>query len=121
MMEVCANGFAEHRRGYFINSGSASEVMTGCRALMGIPNSGGFSLDAKGFFIEQCSWLLNKDFLQILRQGARVCAYSAREKVPECVQNSDDSYAQIKPIITKQIQEIKFHLYYRNSNISSTN
>jgi hypothetical protein len=50
MMEVCANGFAEHRRGYFIGSGSVSGVMTGWRALMGIPNGGGFSLDAKGFF-----------------------------------------------------------------------
>jgi hypothetical protein len=35
---------------YFISSGSASGVMTGWRALMGIPNDGGFSLDAKGFF-----------------------------------------------------------------------
>jgi hypothetical protein len=26
--------------------------MTGWRALMGIPNGGGFSLDAKGFFNE---------------------------------------------------------------------
>jgi hypothetical protein len=54
-MEVCANGFAEHRRGYFISSGSASGVMTGWRALMGIPNGGGgggFSLDAKGFSSE---------------------------------------------------------------------
>jgi hypothetical protein len=51
MMEVCANGFVEHRRGYFISSGSASGVMTGWRALMGIPNGGGFSLDVKGFFI----------------------------------------------------------------------
>jgi hypothetical protein len=51
-MEVCASGFAEHRRGYFISSESASGVMTGWRALMGIPNGGGFSLDAKGFFNE---------------------------------------------------------------------
>jgi hypothetical protein len=35
---------------YFISSGSASGVMTGRCALMGIPNDGGFSLDAKGFF-----------------------------------------------------------------------
>jgi hypothetical protein len=35
---------------YFISSGNASGVMTGRRALMGIPNDGGFSLDAKGFF-----------------------------------------------------------------------
>jgi hypothetical protein len=81
----------------------------------------GFFLDAKGFFIEQCSWLPNKDFLRILRQGVRVFAYSARGRVPECVQNSKDSYAQIKGIITRQIQRIKFHLYYRNSNIPIAN
>jgi hypothetical protein len=121
MMEVCANGFVEHRRGYFISSGSASGVMTGWRALMGIPNGGGFSLDAKGFFIEQCSWLPNKDFLRILRHGARVCAYSARGRVPECIQDSEDSYAQIKEVVTRQIQKIKFHLYCRNSITLSTN
>jgi hypothetical protein len=87
MMEVYANGFAEHQRGCFISSESASGVMTGWHALMGIPNGGRYSLDAKGFFIEQCSWLPNEDFLWILRQGARVYAYSARVKVPECVQD----------------------------------
>jgi hypothetical protein len=121
MMEVYANGFAEHQRGYFISSESASGVMTSWRALMGMPNGGGFSLDAKGFFIEQCSWLPNEDFLWILCQGARVCAYSAKVKVPECVQDSEDSYAQIKEIITRQIRNIKFHLYCRNSITPSTN
>jgi hypothetical protein len=29
MMDVYANGFGEHQRGYFISSGSASRVMTG--------------------------------------------------------------------------------------------
>jgi hypothetical protein len=67
MMEVYANGFVEHQRGYFISSESASGVMTGWRALMGIPNGGGFSPNAKGFFIEQCSWLSDKDFVRILR------------------------------------------------------
>jgi hypothetical protein len=95
--------------------------MTGWHALMGIPNGGVFFLNAKGFSIEQCSWLPNKDFLPILRQGARVCAYSARVKVPECVQGSEDSCAQVKEIITGQMQKIKFHLYCRNSNIPSTN
>jgi hypothetical protein len=66
VMEVYANGFAGYQRGHFISSESASGVMTGWRALMGIPNGGGFSLNAKGFFIEQCSWLPNKDFLRIL-------------------------------------------------------
>jgi hypothetical protein len=40
------------RESYFISSRNASGVMTGRRALMGIPNDGGFSLGAKGFFNE---------------------------------------------------------------------
>jgi hypothetical protein len=48
-MEVCANGFAEPWRGYFIGSGSASGVMNGWRVLMRIPN-GGFFLGCEGFF-----------------------------------------------------------------------
>jgi hypothetical protein len=55
MMEVYANGFAEHQEGYFISRESASGMMTGWCALMGIPNGGGFSPNAKGFSIEQCS------------------------------------------------------------------
>jgi hypothetical protein len=100
MMEVCANGFVEHRRGYFISSGSASGVMTCWRALMGIPNAWGFPWMQRVFSSRQCSWFPNEDFLQILRQGARVCAYSARGRIPECVQNSEDLYAQIKEVIT---------------------
>jgi hypothetical protein len=49
MMEVYVSGFAEHQGGYFISRESASGVMTGWRALMGIPNGGGFSPNAKGF------------------------------------------------------------------------
>jgi hypothetical protein len=56
----------------------------------------GFLSECEGFFIELCSWLPNKDFLRILRQGTRVCAYSARVRVPEYVQNSKGSHAQIK-------------------------
>jgi hypothetical protein len=70
-------------------------VITGWCALMGIPNSRGFFSNVKGS-IEQCSWLPNKDFLRILRQETRICAYSARVKLPECVQNSEGSHAQIK-------------------------
>jgi hypothetical protein len=58
-MEVCTSGFAEHQRGYFISSGDASGVMTGWRALMRIPNGGGFSLDVKVFSMKQCSWFPN--------------------------------------------------------------
>jgi hypothetical protein len=50
MMEVYANGFAGHQRVYFISSESASGVMTGWRAFMGIPNGEGFFLGCEGFF-----------------------------------------------------------------------
>jgi hypothetical protein len=86
--------------------------MTGWRALMGIPNGGGFPWMRRVFFIEQCSWLQNKDFLRILRQGARVCAYSPRVKVLECVQDSEDSYAQIKEVIVGGF-EIKPFVYQK--------
>jgi hypothetical protein len=46
---------------------------------------GVFPLDAKGFSAKQCSWFPNEDSLRILREEARVFAYSARRKVPECV------------------------------------
>jgi hypothetical protein len=107
-MEVCTSGFAEHRRGYFISSGDASGVMTGQRALMGIPNGEVFPWMRRVFSSKQCLWFPNEDSSQILRQGARVCAYSARGKVPECVQNNEDLNAQIKKVITKQVQKINF-------------
>jgi hypothetical protein len=114
MMEVCTSGFAEHRRGYFISSGDASGVMTGRRALLRIPNGGSFPLDVKGFSTKQCSWFPNEDSLPILRQGARVCAYSARGKVPEYVQNNGDAYAQIKKVITEQVQKINCYFIAEN-------
>jgi hypothetical protein len=108
-MEVYASGFAEHQGGYFISCENAMGVMTGWRTLMGIPNGRVFSLNAKGFFIEQCSWLSNEDFLRILRQGTRVCAYSARIKVPERVQSSKIRMINQRKIIATQMQELKFH------------
>jgi hypothetical protein len=83
---VYASGFAEHQGGYFISCESALGVMTSWRTLMGIPNDRVFLPECEGFFIEQCSWLPNEDFLRILCQGTGVCAYSARIKVPEFVQ-----------------------------------
>jgi hypothetical protein len=52
----------------------------------------GFIPECEGFFIEQCSWLPNTYFLLILGQGTRVCAYSDRVKVPECIQISKGSH-----------------------------
>jgi hypothetical protein len=100
MMEVCASGFAEHQGGYFISRESASGVMTGWRTLMAYIWSDtkrqGFLPECEGFFIEQCSWFPNKDFLRIPCQGTRVCAYLAKVKVLECVQSSESSHAPIK-------------------------
>jgi hypothetical protein len=73
------------------------------------------------FSTKQCSWFPNGDSLRILRQGARVCAYSARGGIPECVQSDEDSYAQIREVIMKQMQNINFHFYCRNSITPSTN
>jgi hypothetical protein len=67
----------------------------------------GFLPECEEFFTEQCSWLPNKDFLRILRQGTRVCAYSARVKAPECVQSSESSHAQIKGNYHKTNKEDK--------------
>jgi hypothetical protein len=49
VMEVYASGFAEHQGGYFISCENALGVMTGWRALMGIPNGRVFSPNAKDF------------------------------------------------------------------------
>jgi hypothetical protein len=46
----------------------------------------GFLSECEGFFIEQCSWSPNEDFLRILHQETGVCACSAKIKVPEFVQ-----------------------------------
>jgi hypothetical protein len=95
---------------YFISSGDASGVMTGRRTLMGISNNGGFSLDAKGLFNGIVFMIPNKDSLQVLRQGAKFCAYSARGKVSEYVQDNEDSYAQIRKVIkTTAKDKFSFH------------
>jgi hypothetical protein len=82
MMEVYANGFAEHQGSYFIGHESASEVMTGWRALMGIPNGGGFSPNAKVFSLNSVHGSRIRIFCGFCAKGARVCAYSARVKFP---------------------------------------
>jgi hypothetical protein len=80
VMEVYASGFAEHQGGYFIGCENALGVMTSWRTLMGIQSGRVFSLNAKGFFVEQCSWLPNEDFLRILRQGNKsLCVFGLDE------------------------------------------
>jgi hypothetical protein len=71
----------------------------------------GFLPECEGFLIEQGSWFPNKDFLWILCQGTRVCAYSARIKVAECVQNGKGSHAQIEGNHHKTSAEDKISLF----------
>jgi hypothetical protein len=86
-------------------------VMTGKRALMGIPNGRDFSPNAKSFSIAQCSWLPNKDFVHIRLE----------QKFPNAFKIVKVRMHRSREIITRQMQKIKFHIYCRNSNIPSTN
>jgi hypothetical protein len=88
VMEVCVSGFAEHQGGYLISCESALGVMTGWRTLMRIPNGRVFSPNAKGFSLNSVHGSRMRIFYGLYAKGTRVCAYSARIKVPECVQNS---------------------------------
>jgi hypothetical protein len=85
---------------------------------MGIPNGRVFSPSAKGFSLKQCSWFLAEDFL---RQGAKICVYSAKVKFPNAFEMLKIRMHGSKEIDTRKIQKMKFHIYCRNSIIPSTN
>jgi hypothetical protein len=70
--------------------------MTNWRTLIGIPNGRVFSPNAKGFSLNSVHGSRMRIFCGFYAKGARVCAYSARIKVPECVQKSKGSHAQIE-------------------------
>jgi hypothetical protein len=53
MKEECANGFAEHPAGYFIDRGGALGVMTGQYTLLEY-QAAGISTKCEGFSLEQC-------------------------------------------------------------------
>jgi hypothetical protein len=76
MIEVCTSGFAEHQRGYFISSGDALGVMTGRRALMRIPNGGGFFLGCEGFFDETVFMVPERGFsADSMPTGKSLCVF----------------------------------------------
>jgi hypothetical protein len=110
MMEVCTSGFAEHRSDDWP---ARIDGNTKRRRF--------FSLDAKVFSTKWYSWFPNEDSLRILLQGAKVCVNSARGKVPECVQNNEDSYARIRKSYHKTTAKDKFSFHCRNSMTPSTN
>jgi hypothetical protein len=61
---------------YFISSGDASGVMTGRRALMRIPNDGGFSLNAKGFFNKTLFMVPELGFsMDSMPRGKSLCVF----------------------------------------------
>jgi hypothetical protein len=74
---VYVSGFAEHRGGYFISCEERIGTDDWLAYINGNTKQQGFLLECEGFFVEQCSWFPNEDFLRILRQGTRVCACSA--------------------------------------------
>jgi hypothetical protein len=121
MMEVYANGFAEHRKGYFISSESASGVMTGWRALMGIPNGGGFSPNEKGFSLNSIHGSRMWIFCGFYAKKQEFVRIRLEEKFPNMFETVKIHMHKSKKIIMRQIRKIKFHLYCRNSITPSTN
>jgi hypothetical protein len=121
MMEVYTNGFAEHQRGYFISSEGASGVMAGWRALMGIPNGGGFSPNAKGFSLNSVRGSRIRNFYGFYAKKQEFVRIQLEEKFPNTFETIKIRMNKSKKIITRQIQRIKFHLYCRNSITPSTN
>jgi hypothetical protein len=95
MMEVRTSGFAEHWRAILLAMECIGSDDWPARIDGNTKRREFFLWMRRVFSTKQCSWFPNEDSLWILRQGRRVCAYSARGKVPECVQNNEDSYAQI--------------------------
>jgi hypothetical protein len=121
MMEVCANGFAEHQRGYFISSASASGVMTGWRALMGIPNGGVFPWMRRVFSLNSAYGSQRRIFCGFYAKEEEFVRIRLEEKFPNVFKIVKVRMDKIKKVITRQTQKIKFHLYCRNFVIPSTN
>jgi hypothetical protein len=121
VMEVYANGFAEYQRGYFISSESASGVMTGWRALMRIPNGGGFSPNAKGFSLNSVHGSRIIIFCGFCTKKQEFVRIRLEEKFLNAFEIVKVRMRKSKKIITRQIRKIKFHLYCRNSITPSTN
>jgi hypothetical protein len=117
-MEVYANGFAEHRGGYFISHESASGMMTGWRTLMGIPNGRDFSPSAKVFSLNSVHVSRARIFCA---KGQELVRIRLRSKFPNAFEMLKIRVHKSKEINTRQMQRINFHIYCRNSIISSTN
>jgi hypothetical protein len=103
MMEVYVNGFAEHQKGYFVSSESASGVMTGWRALMGIPNGGGFSPNTKGFSLNNIHGSRMRIFYGFYAKKQDFVRIRLEEKFPNTFETVKIHMHRSKKIITRQI------------------
>jgi hypothetical protein len=121
MMEVYANRFAEHQMCYFISRGSALGVMTGWRALMGIPNGRVFPWMRRVFSLNSVHGPRIRIFCGFYAKVQEFVHIRLEEKFPNAFKAVKIRMHKIKEVITKQIQKIKFHLYCRNSIAPSTN
>jgi hypothetical protein len=88
---------------------------------MRIPNDGVFFFECLKSFQQNSVFDSRMDFLWILRQGAKVCACSAKVKFPNAFKILKVRMHGSKEINARQIQKIKFYIYCRNSIIPSTN
>jgi hypothetical protein len=117
MMEVYANGFAEHQKDYLISRESASGVMTGWRALVSIPNGGGFSPNANGFSLNSVHGSRIRIFCRFCAKKQEFVRIRLEEKFPIAFKTVKVRMRKSKEIITIQMRKIEFHIYCRNSNI----
>jgi hypothetical protein len=95
-------------------------VMTGWRALMGIPNGGGFSPNAKGFSLNSVHGSRIRIFCGFYAKKREFVRTRLEEKFPNAFKTVKIRMHKSKKIITRQIRKIKFNLYYRNSITPST-
>jgi hypothetical protein len=85
-------------------------VMTGWRALMGIPNGRGFSPNAKGFSLNSVHGSRIRIFCGFYAKGQEFVRIQLEEKFPNAFKTMKVRTHKSKEIITRQMQKIKFHI-----------
>jgi hypothetical protein len=108
-------------KGYFISSGNASGVMTGRRALIRIPNNGGFPWMRMVFQRNSVHGSRMRILYGFFAKGQKFVCIRLEERFPNVLKNNEDSYAQIREVITKINTKNKFLFHCQDSMTPSTN
>jgi hypothetical protein len=119
MMEVCMSGFVEHRRAILLAvEMHRSDDWPAC-----IDEN----TKRRGFFLG-CEGFSNKTVFLVMRILCGFCAKGQKfvrirleERFYNAFQNNEDSYAQIREVITKINTKNKFSFHCRDSMTPSTN